>query len=266
MPKGISLHIGLNKIDSKHYGTEGLLKGAAFDAKYMKTIAADESFSRIQLCCTPETTTRKIVIDAIELASKELVEGDTFLLTYSGHGGRLPNLNGDIESNDEDQTWCLYDGQLIDDELKSLWKSFEKGVRIIIVSDSCFAGSINKWNGSLIQRNLLLRKKVLDNEVLLDIYNRHKNFYDGILKKKNTPDKDIGAAILLISSCKDTEVSIDGDLNGTFTASFKKAFRDGPYDNYNQLMKNVKVSGQTTVIRNDGNPAYSFDSKKPFKL
>lgn len=266
MPKGISLHIGLNKIDSKHYGTEGLLKGAVFDAKYMKTTAVESSFSRIQLCCTPETTTRKTIIGAIELAGKELIDGDTFLVTYSGHGGRLPNLNGDIESNDEDQTWCLYDGQLIDDELKALWKCFAKGVRIIIVSDSCFAGSINKWNGSLLQKNLLSRKKVFDDEVLLNIYQKHKAFYDGILMKQNIPDKDIVAGILLISSCRDTEVSIDGDLNGAFTASFKKAFREGPYDNYHQLMKAVKITGQTPTIKNDGNPAYNFDSKRPFKI
>ena len=49
-------------------------------------------------------------------AAKALKPGDLFFLTYSGHGGQVPDVTGD-EDDKQDETWCLYDGQLIDDEL-----------------------------------------------------------------------------------------------------------------------------------------------------
>jgi hypothetical protein len=41
------------------------------------------------------------------------------LLTYSGHGSQIPDVSQD-EVDHYDETWCLYDGQLLDDELFSL--------------------------------------------------------------------------------------------------------------------------------------------------
>ena len=39
-----------------------------------------------------------------------------------------------------DESFCLYDGQIIDDELFSLWRSFRKGVRVVFVADTCHSG------------------------------------------------------------------------------------------------------------------------------
>ena len=98
--------------------------------------------------------TAKNVIAALTKAAKTLVAGDTFLLTYSGHGGQVPDRNGD-ESKKEtgeigefpdqyDETWVLYDRQLIDDELYQLWAAFAPKVRIVMLSDSCHSGTVAK--------------------------------------------------------------------------------------------------------------------------
>ena len=65
------------------------------------------------------------------------------MLSYSGHGGQLPDLNDD-EPDQEDETWCLYDGQVVDDELNELYSQFRQGVRILVFSDSCHSGSVAK--------------------------------------------------------------------------------------------------------------------------
>jgi hypothetical protein len=58
--------------------------------------------------------TRTAVIKALKEASGKLMPGDIFLLSYSGHGGQLPDLNNDEETDSQDETWCLYNGELVD--------------------------------------------------------------------------------------------------------------------------------------------------------
>ena len=43
-----------------------------------------------------------------------------------------------------DETWCLYDGMLVDDELVNLFGFFNKKVRVLMVSDSCHSGTLNR--------------------------------------------------------------------------------------------------------------------------
>lgn len=89
----------------------------------------------------------KNVTKLITQAANELVSGDFFFLTYSGHGGQqgassllffiiftstnhllfcLADINGD-EKDKIDETWCLYDGQLVDDKLTELLSLFKAG-------------------------------------------------------------------------------------------------------------------------------------------
>ena len=74
----------------------------------------------------------------------ELEAGDIFFVTYSGHGGQVPDLNDEDETDGSDETWLAYDRQIVDDELYELWAKFKPGVRILVLSDSCHSGSVNK--------------------------------------------------------------------------------------------------------------------------
>ncbi len=67
-------------------------------------------------------------------------QGDIYFLTYSGHGGQVPDTNGEGESDSSDETWLAYDRQIVDDELYELWAKFKPGVRIVVLSDSCHSG------------------------------------------------------------------------------------------------------------------------------
>jgi metacaspase-1 len=72
--------------------------------------------------------TQPVVAD-IKTATAKLKPNDIFFLSYSGHGGQVPNTGNDFEPDGFDETWCLYDGELIDDELYTALKQFVKGVR-----------------------------------------------------------------------------------------------------------------------------------------
>jgi hypothetical protein len=146
-PKGYALAIGLNEVDDAHYGGwNGLLYGCEPDADVMRDIAASQGLSTETL--KTKQATREAVLDKLgELAGK-LKSGDLLVVSYSGHGGYLPDQNGD-ESDGKDETWCLYNGEMLDDELYGAWMKFEPGVRILVFSDSC--GRIfafhSKWTG-----------------------------------------------------------------------------------------------------------------------
>jgi hypothetical protein len=156
-PKGIALCIGLNEIDPNVYkadsadglGVRNELKFAERDAKAMLDIALGQHFRQAALLLT-EAATRDAVLRAVEHASRCLRPGDLFLLTFSGHGTRVPDgvkgneIDFPPEADGMDEAWCLYDGLLLDDDLRN---ALSRGlglerVRILLVSDSCYNGTI----------------------------------------------------------------------------------------------------------------------------
>lgn len=145
--RGISLHIGLNQVDPGHYqGWNGRLNACEFDAQDMQALARQNGFETSLLLT--EQATRANILAEIGAAAQKLEKGDIFLLTFSGHGGQIPKgayappANAyDSEATDEqDETWCLYDAQLLDDELNYLYRQFQTGVRILLVQDCCHSG------------------------------------------------------------------------------------------------------------------------------
>ncbi len=48
------------------------------------------------------------MLSALRSASGKLARGDLFMLTFSGHGGQVPDVSGE-EADKLDETWCLYD-------------------------------------------------------------------------------------------------------------------------------------------------------------
>src|SRR5262249_25376784 len=135
---GLSLHIGLNRVDSAAYGfTVPELAGCINDANDMQDIARSKGFLTRQLLDGDATSAA--VVSSIEQAAERLKAGDIFLISYSGHGSQIPDPS---EPDQKSETWVLWNRQLIDDELFALWGQFRAGVRILLISDSCHSGTV----------------------------------------------------------------------------------------------------------------------------
>jgi hypothetical protein len=94
MAKGLALAIGLNSVAPKHYGGwSGELNACEADAEDMADIGKSKKF-KVKSLLT-KAATRAKVIGEISKAAKTLKAGDIFMLSYSGHGGQLPDLNSD---------------------------------------------------------------------------------------------------------------------------------------------------------------------------
>lgn len=269
MKKGISLHIGLNYVDPNHYSDwNGELAAAEFDANDMCLIAKSRGFQTTKLL--REEATRNSVIGAISQAASTLALDDIFLVSYSGHGGQLPDVNGD-ESDDADETWCLYDGQLIDDELAGLWAKFKPGVRILVFSDSCHSGTVLKVAGNIERTTSEFIPKYMPRNIAISTYSKNKVFYDQILENtKDVPPRNILASVKLISGCQDDQKSYDGTFNGQFTKALKKIWNGGKFSgNYaafhRQIMDSMPTH-QTPNYYNIGQSNINFDNQKPFSI
>jgi metacaspase-1 len=248
--KAISLHIGLNAVDPKAYGGwSGPLAACEFDANDMAAIATGKGMKASVLLT--KQGTRSAVLAGMRAAAKALKSGDLFFMSYSGHGGQVPDTSGD-EPDKKDETWCLYDGQLIDDELYFELSRFAAGVRVLVLSDSCHSGSVT--------RDLPLpppppgqRAKLMPDSVALRTYAENKAFYDklqadvaqaagGASVDPDTALAQVSASgrlsaivtkfrpsVILISGCQDNQTSMDGDHNGAFTEALLKTWNHGAF-------------------------------------
>ncbi|HET9586968.1 MAG TPA: caspase family protein [Bradyrhizobium sp.] len=272
MGKGISLHIGLNSVDPQRYeGWSGPLNACEADANDMADLAQAGSFSFTKLLT--RQATREAVLNGIGDAAKNLKSGDIFFLTYSGHGGQAPDLNNE-EPDGMDETWCLYDGQLIDDELYSSWGAFASGVRIFLLSDSCHSGTVSKaiHYREKLRSGLPPVYRAMPDEVALRVYQNNKSFYDPILKNRNLSEalSAVKASVLLISGCQDNQLSMDGTFNGLFTGTLKTVWNGGTfggsYRRFHTAIGSKMPPDQTPKLSLVGASNPAFIAQKPLTL
>ena len=270
MAKGISLHIGLNFVDPKHYqGWDGQLNACIADAKDMQALAKKKKFTGNTLLLDGQATAAAVTA-AIQAASKKLSKGDIFFLTYSGHGGQVQDTNSDEKDNDRmDETWVLFDRQLVDDEIYSLWSKFKAGVRVVVLSDSCHSGTVTRDIPVFLGSGP--RPRAMPRSVGIAVENANKALYRSI--QKNNPGAEkakVSANILLISGCMDNQTSMDGDDNGAFTGMLKNVWNGGKFTgNYRKLRDKIVSQLPSTQTPNYyfvGAANKIFEGQKPFTI
>jgi hypothetical protein len=279
MAKGISLNIGLNSVDPKHYGGwDGQLNGCENDANDMADIAATANLD-VKKLLTKDATVNNVK-SSMNIAAQALEPNDFFFLSYAGHGSQVPDLNND-EVDYLDETWCLYDRQFLDDEYYYYLSKFREGVRILVFIDSCHAGTavkginknfeIDKFNSNVDKRGNKYR--FVPDYVEDRTYHLHKDMYDKIQlndELDNTKNKVISSTII-ISGCVDNELSQDGTYNGYFTSCLKKIWDygkfDGSYKNFHKSIYNLMMaSDQHPMYITVGKRDQIFENQKPFTI
>ena len=141
-PQGVSLHVGVDKVDPNHYGGDLALPSCVNDAREMERIAQRLQYETTRL--ENEMATTANFASFMRNAAANLFAGDVAFITFSGHGSQVANLSSDDEGDGRDETLCFHDRMLIDDELHALLTEFKEGVRIHLVFDSCHSGTAFK--------------------------------------------------------------------------------------------------------------------------
>lgn len=273
--RGISLHIGVNRTNPEHYpGWDEPLKSPEKDVDTMERIAKSQGFETSQL--KSEQATRRAVIEAFMNAASELTAGDFFLVTYSGHGGRVKDVSGD-EKDKKDDTWCLYDGQLLDDELHVLFAEFAEDVRVLLIADSCHSGTLLKGasdpsNDTEVDDDFVI-PRAMPVTAVAATFNSNRSFYTEIQDNLPVPRPEIKASVRLLSGCQEDELSYGSDESGRFTWVINDLLKDGGYngtykDFHREIVQTLKrpIRNQTPGHSQEGKKSPEFDNQPPFKI
>ncbi len=289
--QALSMHLGLNAVSGPAYGGwTGPLAACEFDATDMAAIARQQGMKSTLLLT--KKATRAALLAGMRAAAKTLQAGDLFFLSYSGHGGQVPDVTGE-EADKKDETWCLFDGQLIDDELYFELGRFGTGVRVLVLSDSCHSGTVTREVPQMSDFPVNQRPKLMPEAVAMRTYRENKAFYDKLQRdvaaaagdKAVDPDaalaqvavsgrlsaivKKFNPRVLLISGCQDNQTSMDGDHNGAFTEQLLKVWNHGAFDgNYAQFHARIRArlpGSQSPNLFTLG-AAGRFLAQKPFTV
>ncbi len=137
-----ALCIGINN----YPGTNMDLQGCVNDAQDWAAELAARGFTVTSLI--DSKATRNAMSKAFKAIVGGAKKGDAIVITFSGHGTYVPDLNGD-EADGLDEGLCPYDLQtggaaLLDDEIHAIFASRATGVRLVLISDSCHSGTVTR--------------------------------------------------------------------------------------------------------------------------
>jgi hypothetical protein len=161
--------------------------------------------------------------------------GDYLLVTWVGYGVQ-PVVRGQVSPNY--RGWLLGDGtyfQLVD--LFALLAGANTGVRILVVSVSCFSGNVVNQPDPSKPRILEVTK-----DRASELYNQQISFADLDLSERNSDP-----SIYHLTACGLNETVSDGQVNAQgrielcpFVENVRTVLNDGMTRNFNQFLDEVR--------------------------
>jgi metacaspase-1 len=275
-PQGLSLHVGLNEVEPAHYRSKCELAGCVGDGEALQTLAQQAGLVSLGLL-TDARATRNAVADGIREAAGALESGDYFLFSFSGHGAQIPDFNRDETKDSLDETWCLFDGMMIDDEVDALWTLFRPGVRVLALLDCCHAGTSLRTAppieniGSISPER---KARCLSLSAAARIFDDHRGFYKSLQQSTSLevdgPKQRIKASIRFISGCHANQLALDGWDNGAFTKELLTVWKGGEFKGdhgaFHRAIGARMHSTQTPSFSALGARDPTFDCQRPFTV
>ena len=171
------------------------LKGCVNDAKDWSALLQGFGFNVSMIL--DSQATRANVKAALQGLIDSTNAGDVAVLTYSGHGTQVTDRSGD-ESDPYDEAICMYDGNVIDDDLRDILNGIHPQATLVIISDSCFSGSVTRLAGEKAT------PRFIPPAVSTAGRTAKRSF---LIPEADMPE-------ILLSGCSDSEYSYDAEFNG----------------------------------------------------
>lgn len=215
-----ALCIGIND----YPGTDSDLAGCVNDANDWAAVFEKQGFAVEKIL--NQQAKGKAMRKAISALMETAKAGDSVVIQYSGHGSFVPDEDGD-EPDGTDECLCPYDlranGPITDDELFELFSARAKGVKLLMISDSCHSGTVAKFAPittppTMKGKGAPQRKvRFLPPAAFLSQREVSKLGLRRAMRASSPPGR---YAALLMAGCQDTEYSYDAYFKGRPNGAF----------------------------------------------
>lgn len=259
MSQKLALCIGINYV-----GTANELSGCLNDASDWHAELAARGFA-VDLLLERDAT-KASILDNLRAKVGQLKRGDVLVVTNSSHGTYVRDQSGD-ESDGTDEAMCPYDlpNLVLDDDLYDVFSMRAVGSRVVMVSDSCFSGTLNRMMAPVGKGGEARKVRFLPPTA---------EWLPSRLvprsAKATVGAKQLVSSGLLLSGCNDREYSydafIDGRARGAASWAYLTALRDANPANYAAWIKAVRARYLPSQDYPQTPGAYGTASQKKWKV
>jgi hypothetical protein len=223
-----ALCVGIND----YPGTSSDLKGCVNDANDWEAELKRRGYSVTKLL--DAQANRAGMVAALTALIQGARDGDTLVFTYSGHGSWLPDENHD-EGDGRDEMLCPHDvasGQyLLDDDIYDIFVRKPAGATLFMISDSCHSGTVARLAPPIGgAQNMPIPRLLPPLEFVKDPATRA--LIEQVAQAAPSASSTQKYPALLLSGCRDFELSYDaffnGRPNGALTRAALDALRTNP--------------------------------------
>jgi metacaspase-1 len=219
------------------------LKGCVADAKAWGALLVDRYEFEPPIMILDSMATIERVTNEVNNLIKKSEPGDVLVWTYSGHGTSVPGVRPD-KPNGRSEAICLYNGLLLDTQIKNILSNLKNDIHMTVVSDSCFSGTLTR----LMQakqfektKNKLWRQPryMPPSDDLFALQVEQSPVTDRVF----SPEEDM--IEILISGCSSTETSSDayiqeGVYMGAMSYFALNILRGNPTFTYKEFYKQLR--------------------------
>jgi metacaspase-1 len=214
--------IGINN----YPGTANDLLGCVNDANDWSALLQGLGFTT-SIMLDSQATRQNVKAALQDLVTNAAAE-DVVVFTYSGHGTQVLDTSGD-ETDLYDEAIYVYDGTIVDDELRTIIKTINPGALLVVVSDSCFSGTVTR-----VAPGPSARPRYMP-----------MGFKPGGRVRKQFLYPEADMLEILISGCSDKEYSYDADINGRYngamTAMAISVIKQNPQATYAEFYAGLRT-------------------------
>jgi hypothetical protein len=185
--------------------------------------------------------TKANILAALDALLAGAKSGDVIVFTNSSHGTYVADDDGDETRYDEAMCpWDMKEHLIVDDELRTRFARLPKGVRLTVVSDSCFSGSVTRGptmetpddrTARFVSPALIGRREIRNVRAAAKPV-RGERYPQAAMKE------------VLVSGCNDHQYSYDARFDGTYHGAMTyfalDIIREAGYQlTYNALRKQL---------------------------
>ncbi|WP_168207734.1 caspase family protein [Spirosoma sp. KCTC 42546] len=115
--------------------------GVAKDLEKIQKLLQAAKFKdpNIKILSSTSDTQASSILENLKSMSTKAKTGDLVVFYFSGHGDTTPDLDND-ELSGMDGILVASDRRIVDDLLRPIWNSYQRGVRLVMIVDACHSG------------------------------------------------------------------------------------------------------------------------------